>query len=108
MAIFPPRTSSSSREIELNLGYVWVLAKMASTDFSAGIRQAEHQEEYRPHGVSDEDLEPAREPVAAKPGELRGSATEPGTWRHLPVCYLVLENAEFTQRSVLDSPLPPL
>ncbi|HEV2689101.1 MAG TPA: hypothetical protein VGV35_11115, partial [Bryobacteraceae bacterium] len=53
LGIFPPPHKFFwAREIEMNLGYVWY-RKDSESSFSAGIRQAEHEEEYRPFGVSD-------------------------------------------------------
>jgi hypothetical protein len=57
LAIFPPSHKFFfAREIELNLGYVWY-RKDDDHTFSAGVRQAEHEEEYRPWGVSAAEWE---------------------------------------------------
>ena len=54
LAVFPsPHKFFFAREIELNLGYVWY-RKDDDKSFSIGVRQADHEEMYRPFGVSDE------------------------------------------------------
>jgi hypothetical protein len=54
LAVFPaPHKFFFGREIELNLGYVWY-RKDDDATFSVGVRQAEHEEMYRPYGFSDE------------------------------------------------------
>lgn len=54
LAVFPaPHKFFFAREIELNLGYVWY-RKDDDKSFSLGVRQADHEEMYRPFGVSDE------------------------------------------------------
>lgn len=54
LAIFPPPHKFFwAREIELNLGYVWYRKDTQDT-FSAGIRNAENEEMFRPYGISDE------------------------------------------------------
>ena len=102
VAIFPPpHKFFFAREIELNLGYVWY-RKDSDTSFSAGIRQAEHEEEYRPHGVSDEVWNRRVNQSRHNLGNFALYNAPPGTWQHMPVYfYLSPENAESTQRSVL-------
>jgi hypothetical protein len=54
LAVFPPpKKFFWAREIELNLGYVWY-RKDSQNSFSAGIRNAEREEMFRPYGISDE------------------------------------------------------
>ncbi len=54
VAVFPaPHKFFFAREIELNLGYVWY-RKDDEKSFALGVRQADHEEMYRPFGVSDE------------------------------------------------------
>ncbi len=54
IAVFPaPHKFFFAREIELNLGYVWYRKDDEKT-FAIGVRQADHEEMYRPFGVSDE------------------------------------------------------
>jgi hypothetical protein len=102
VAIFPPpHKFFFAREIELNLGYVWY-RKDSDTSFSAGIRQAEHEEEYRPHGVSDEVWKRRVNQSRQNLGNFALYNAPPGMWQHMPVYfYLSPESAESTQRSVL-------
>jgi hypothetical protein len=102
LAVFPPpHKFFFAREIELNLGFVWY-RKDDGKSFSAGIRQAEHEEEYRPYGVSA-DLWERR--VAQSRGNLGNFAlynAPPGTLQRMPVYYyLSSESAEATQQAVL-------
>src|SRR5207244_8625056 len=54
LAFLPPSHKFFfAREIELNLGYVWY-RKDSDNSFSVGVRQADHEEEYRPYGVTNE------------------------------------------------------
>lgn len=54
IAVFPaPHKFFFAREIELNLGYAWY-RKDDDRSFAIGVRQADHEEMYRPFGVSDE------------------------------------------------------
>jgi hypothetical protein len=102
IAVFPPpHKFFFAREIELNLGYVWY-RKDSGTSFSAGIRQAEHEEEYRPHGISDEVWNRRVSQSRHNLGNFALYNAPPGTWQHMPVYfYLSPENAESTARSVL-------
>ena len=102
VAIFPPpHKFFFAREIELNLGYVWY-RKDSDTFFSAGVRQAEHEEEYRPHGVSDEVWNRRVNQSRHNLGNFALYNAPPGTWQRMPVYYyLSPENAESTERSVL-------
>jgi hypothetical protein len=102
LAVFPPpHKFFFAREIEMNLGFVWY-RKDDDKSFSAGVRQAEHEEEYRPYGVSA-DVWNRR--VAQSRGNLGNFAlynAPPGTWQHMPVYYYVSsESPEATQRAVL-------
>ena len=88
LAVFPPpHKFFSSRELEINLGYVWY-RKDDDTSFSLGIRQADQDELFRPMGVSDEWID-------ARIEQARNFATgnfalfnaPPGTWQHMPVFF---------------------
>ncbi len=102
LAIFPPpHKFFFAREIELNLGYVWY-RKDSSESFSAGVRQAEHEEEYRPHGVSDDVWTRRANQSRHNLGNFALYNAPPGTWQRMPVYYyLSSENADATQRAVL-------
>ena len=78
LAIFPPSHKFFfAREIELNLGYVWY-RKDDDQTFSAGVRQAEHEEEYRPFGVSRRGVAAARLGIAPQSGKFRPLQRSPG------------------------------
>jgi hypothetical protein len=102
LAIFPPpHKFFFAREIEANLGFVWY-RKDDARSFSAGIRQAEQEEPYRPYGVSDEVW---NRRVAQARGFLANFAlynAPPGAWQRMPVYYyLSPEGVEAAQRAVL-------
>jgi hypothetical protein len=102
LAMFPPPHKFFwSREIELNLGYVWYRKDDAST-FSAGVRQAEHEEEYRPYGVSDEVWNRRADQSRHNLGNFALYNAPPGTWQHMAMYYyLSASDAAETQKSVL-------
>jgi hypothetical protein len=102
LAIFPPPHKFFwAREIELNLGYVWY-RKDSDRSFSAGVRQAEHEEEYRAYGVTDAVW---NRRSAQSRNNLNNFAlynAPPGTWQHMPVYYyLSATDARATQPAVL-------
>jgi len=102
IAIFPPpHKFFFAREIELNLGYVWY-RKDSEHSFAAGIRQAEHEEEYRPYGVSDEVWNRRASQSRHNLGNFALYNAPPGTWQRMPVYYyLSAEDSAATQRAVL-------
>ena len=102
LAIFPPPHKFFwAREIEMNLGYVWY-RKDAANSFSAGVRQAEHEEEYRPYGVSDEVWKRRVNQSRHNIGNFALYNAPPGAWQHMALYYyLSAEDAEATQREVL-------
>jgi hypothetical protein len=102
IAIFPPpHKFFFAREIELNLGYVWY-RKDSETSFSAGVRQAEHEEEYRAGGVTEDVFKRRSSQARHNLGNFALYNAPPGTWQHMPVYYLLSAgDAESTQKSVL-------
>jgi hypothetical protein len=102
LAIFPPPHKFFwAREIEMNLGYVWY-RKDGENSFSAGVRQAEHEEEYRPFGVSDAVWTRRANQSRHNLGNFALYNAPPGTWQHMPVYYyLGAGDVAETQRSVL-------
>jgi hypothetical protein len=102
IAIFPPPHKFFwAREIELNLGYVWYRKDTPST-FSAGVRQAEHEEEYRPYGVSDELWKKRADQSRHNLGNFALYNAPPGTEQHMPVYYyLSAEGPEAARERVL-------
>jgi hypothetical protein len=80
---------------------VWY-RKDSETSFSAGVRQAEHEEEYRPYGVSDDVWNRRVSQSRHNLGNFALYNAPPGTWQRMPVYYyLSPENAEATAQRVL-------
>jgi hypothetical protein len=102
LAIFPPPHKFFwAREIEMNLGYVWY-RKDSENSFSAGVRQAEHEEEYRPYGVSDDLWTRRVNQSRHNLGNFALYNAPPGTWQHMALYYyLSAGDAAETQRNVL-------
>lgn len=102
VAIFPaPHKFFFAREIELNLGYVWY-RKDNEASFSAGVRQAEHEEEYRPYGVSDAVWNRRVNQSRHNLGNFALYNAPPGTLQHMPVYYyLSAANAPAAHAAVL-------
>ena len=104
IAVFPPPHKFFwAREYELNLGYVWYRKDDAQT-FSAGVRQADHEEGYRPYGNSDAEVWPAPCVLIAHDGDGKfcALATPPGTWQRMAVYYyLSPEGSAKTQQAAL-------
>ena len=102
VAVFPPPHKFFwAREIELNLGYVWY-RKDSDNLFSAGVRQAEHEEEYRPYGVSEEVWKRRVSQSRHNLGNFALYNAPPGTWQHMAVYYyLSPDDVETTQREAL-------
>jgi hypothetical protein len=102
LAIFPPSHKFFfAREIELNLGYVWY-RKDDDRTFSAGVRQAEHEEEYRPWGVSAAEWERRVDQSRRNLGNFALYNAPPGAWQRMPVYYyLSADDSRATQRAVL-------
>jgi len=102
IAVFPPpHKFFFAREIEVNLGYVWYRKDDEHT-FSAGVRQAEHEEEYRPYGVSEELWKKRADQSRHNLGNFALYNAPPGTEQHMPVYYyLSAGNAEAARERVL-------
>lgn len=102
IAIFPPpHKFFFAREIELNLGYVWY-RKDSESSFSAGVRQAEHEEEYRPFGVSEAVWNRRASQSRHNIDNFALYNAPPGTWQRMPVYYyLSAADAKATQPAVL-------
>jgi len=83
----PPHKFFFAREIELNLGYVWY-RKDSAAQFSAGVRQAEHEEMYRPHGFSDAVWDTrTRQSRQFAMGNFALYNAPPGTWQRMSVYF---------------------
>jgi len=102
IGIFPPSHKFFfAREIELNLGYVWY-RKDSDTSFSAGVRQAEHEEEYRPFGVSQAVWDRRAAQSRHNIDNFALYNAPPGTWQRMGVYYyLSAADAKATQPAIL-------
>ena len=102
LAIFPPSHKFFfAREIELNLGYVWY-RKNGEQTFSAGVRQAEREEGFRPVGVSDGLWKQQVSESRHNSGNFALYNAPPGTWQRMPVYYyLSADDSRTTQQQVL-------
>jgi hypothetical protein len=103
LAVFPPPHKFFwSREIELNLGYVWYRKDDGNT-FSLGVRQPEREEMYRPYGFSDElwkrRVSQSRHFAGGNFALYNAPA---GTWQRMPVyLYLGADDGDATGEAVL-------
>jgi hypothetical protein len=102
LAVFPPPHKFFwAREIELNLGYVYY-RKDSDSSFSVGVRQAEHEEEYRPYGVSEELWKKRADQSRHNLGNFALYNAPPGTWQRMAAYfYLSPADAPATQAAVL-------
>jgi len=103
LAVFPPpHKFFFAREIELNLGYVWY-RKDGEESFSAGIRQADREEMFRPYGFSDELWSKrVRQSRQFALGNFALYNAPPGTWQRMAVYfYLSPKDARAAQQAVL-------
>ncbi|HZT29590.1 MAG TPA: hypothetical protein VFA33_06905 [Bryobacteraceae bacterium] len=102
VAVFPPPHKFFwAREIELNLGYVFY-RKDSDTSFTAGVRQPEHEEEYRAGGISDDVWKRRSSQARHNLGNFALYNAPPGTWQHMAVYYyLSADNAAATDDAVL-------
>jgi hypothetical protein len=83
IAVFPPPHKFFwAREIELNLGYVYY-RKDSEESFAAGVRQPEHEEEYRPYGVSEELWKKRADQSRHNLGNFALYNAPPGTWQRM-------------------------
>jgi hypothetical protein len=102
LAFLPPSHKFFfAREIELNLGYVWY-RKDSDNSFSVGVRQADHEEEYRPYGVTNEVWERRQRQARNNLGNFALYNAPPGTWQRMPVYfYLSPNDSRTTQQAVM-------
>ena len=102
IAVFPPPHKFFwAREIELNLGYVYY-RKDSEQSYAAGVRQAEHEEEYRPYGVSEELWKKRADQSRHNLGNFALYNAPPGTWQRMAAYfYLSPDDGATTQTSVL-------
>ncbi|MSU65040.1 MAG: hypothetical protein EXS38_02815 [Opitutus sp.] len=103
VAVFPPpHKFFFSREVEVNLGYVWY-RKNDATSFAIGVRHADSEQPFRPAGAT-----PERRASQVATGEKWVQANfplynaPPGTWQRMAVFYYVSRQAAVpTQEAVL-------
>ena len=102
LAVFPaPHKFFFAREIELNLGYVWY-RKDDEQSFAVGVRQADHEEMYRPYGYSDEVWNRRQAQARGFTNNFALYNAPPGTWQRMAVYYyLSPEPPPATQEAVL-------
>lgn len=103
VAVFPPpHKFFFAREIELNLGYVWY-RKDAQGNFAVGIRHGDHEEMYRPHGVSDEVWDRrTRQSRGFAKGNFALYNAPPGTWQRMAMyLYVSPEEGRKTNDAVM-------
>ncbi len=102
IAVFPPpHKFFFAREIEVNLGYVWY-RKDSEDSFSFGIRQPEHEDEWRAYGVSDEVWQRRSAQARQDLNNFALYNAPPGTMQRMAVYYYLSPNdAHATQQQVL-------
>ena len=102
IAVFPPpHKFFFAREIEVNLGYVWY-RKDSESSCSFGIRQPEHEDEWRAYGVSDEVWKRRSDQARQDLNNFALYNAPPGTMQRMPVYYyLGAGDAQATQQQVL-------
>ncbi len=97
----PPHKFFFAREIEPNLGFVYY-RKDSDGSFAVGVRQSEHEQPYRPYGVSDEEW---RKRVNEARHDINNFAlynAPPGTMQHMPVYfYLSADDGQTTDENIL-------
>ncbi len=103
IAVFPPpHKFFFSREVEVNLGYVWY-RKNDSSSFAVGVRHSDNEEMFRPIGVNTPWLE-SRITQARRfaEGNFALYNAPPGTWQRMAAYFYVNpEAATRTQEAVL-------
>jgi hypothetical protein len=91
----PPHKFFFSRELEINLGYVWY-RKDDDQLFSIGVRHADHEEMFRPQGVPGHtEWVTARVNQAERftEGNFALYNAPPGTWQRMAVFFYVSPEA---------------
>ncbi|MBV9083142.1 MAG: hypothetical protein JOZ62_10725 [Acidobacteriaceae bacterium] len=97
----PPHKFFFAREIETNLGFVYY-RKDSEGSFAVGVRQAEHEQPYRPYGVSDTEWNRRADEARHDINNFALYNAPPGTKQHMPVYfYLSAADPDRTQRNIL-------
>ncbi|HEY3836265.1 MAG TPA: hypothetical protein VGL72_06820 [Bryobacteraceae bacterium] len=90
-----------AREIETNLGFVYY-RKDSDSSFAVGARMSEHEQPYRPYGVSEAEWERRASEARHDINNFALYNAPPGTQQHMPVYfYLSAEESRATQQAVL-------
>lgn len=93
LAFFPaPHKFFFAREIETNLGFVYY-RKDSETKFAVGARMSEHEQPYRPYGISDAEWERRQNEAHHDINNFALYNAPPGTEQHMPV-YFYLSTAD--------------
>jgi hypothetical protein len=102
LAFFPPSHKFFfAREIETNLGFVYY-RKDSDGSFAVGARQADHEEPYKPYGVSDAEWDKRAKEARHDIANFALYNAPAGTMQHMPVYYyLNADDARATQKEVL-------
>ncbi|MBI3264433.1 MAG: hypothetical protein HYZ58_14990 [Acidobacteria bacterium] len=100
VAVFPPpHKFFFSREIEINLGYVYY-RKHDEQSFSVGVRHSENEEVYKPIGPNAERM--FQGALRFAEGNFALYNAPPGTWQRMAVYfYLSSEGGNATNDAVL-------
>ena len=91
----PPHKFFFSRELEINLGYVWY-RKDDEKLFSIGVRHADHEEMFRPQGVPGHDEWVTGRITQAErftEGNFALYNAPPGTWQRMAMFLYVTPEA---------------
>jgi len=90
IAVFPPpHKFFFSREVEVNLGYVWY-RKNDETSFAAGVRHNDHEEMFRPLGINTPWLESRiNQARRFSEGNFALYNAPPGTWQRMAAYFYV-------------------
>ncbi|MDX1979124.1 MAG: hypothetical protein SFV51_02560 [Bryobacteraceae bacterium] len=104
LAVFPPPHKFFwAREIEMNLGYVYY-RKDDESGFSIGVRHGDHEEPFRPYGVSDELWQKrSRQARSFAQGNFALYNAKPGAWQRMALYfYLSAESPANTQPRLME------
>ena len=97
----PPHKFFFAREIETNLGFVYY-RKDSDNSFSVGVRQAEHEQPYRPYGISDQEWTKRANEARHDINNFALYNAPPGTMQHMPVYfYLSADDGQTTDANIL-------
>ena len=97
----PPHKFFFAREIETNLGFVYY-RKTSDSSFAMGVRQSEHEQPYRPYGISDAEWTKRANEARHDINNFALYNAPPGTTQHMPVFfYLSADDGQSTGANIL-------